>query len=279
MNGLDLASVNQRPGESQREGQNEFGGFEQLRGIAARYQGITAHRAVIDFSSMHSAFFYPFNLTNPDPKKSTHARLAFAEPTETTRYKSDAEKVWRESRQRKNIINWQGIADMIVARYASRLQFMATEPTSLRSEISFLLNHFIDYQPEGVDIARATEKCAAHYLHAVVPQTDQDVLIHTGIYTVTRKICTTLFNVRDLVLGEDSEEATVKANLEIEELMKFLNWSTWLECERCSIDQVCYVAIWPWGTLEDHLHPRCKKNSEIYRGRPPPGGSYWFPEE
>lgn len=274
-NGLAVSAINQRPAYGQPEATNTLQRLEHFRGVAARYQGITAGRAVVDYSSMVSAYFYPLNLTNPDPEKKAHARLAFAPVEAREKIKADVEQMLLKTQDPIKTIDWQGIVDMIVSRYSDRMQFMAEEMTTfeaLRSEINFLLTHFIDYSPSTPDVGKAIAKCTEHYISSAIPVTKADHLIHAGIHTTSHKICSTLFAVRDQVLAADSEDKEVVeiVKTEIKELMNWLGWSTWLECGKCAIDEVCVVAIWPSGTLEDHLHPACRKQEDMGNR-----GGYW----
>jgi hypothetical protein len=274
--GMELVSATQRPEADKPEGYNDFGQFEYMRGIAQRYQGITAGRVEVDYSSMVSAFFYPINLTNPDPAKSSLPRLASSEPSELEKIKSDLKAVLSKSTNEKHSsIDWQGVVDMIVTRYSERLQFMASPNTtqkSVLSEINFLLNVFTNYSSAAPNIPEAVEKCSNHYLNPVSPQTDSDHLIHAVVSTVSHKICSTLFEVREVLLTDDGAEwNTIEhAKSLLGKLISFLGWTTWLECGKCAYDEVCFVAIWPWGKVEDHENPGCVKNDDVWDRR-----GYW----
>ena len=273
--GLDLLSARKTPKYDQPEGYDEMAQFEYMRGIAARYQGIPAGRVTIDHSSMVSAFFYPLNLTNPDESRPELPRLVSSESEVIARLKSDLRQVLSlDGSQQYNSIDWQGVVDMIVTRYSDRLQFMASEKATqmgIQSEINFLLSNFIDYN-STVDIPAAKQICATHYLQSVVPETAQDYLIYEAILSVSQKICSVLFEVRDTVLqpedsgsfGADNPKTPVK------KLLSYLDWSTWLECGRCAYDEVCFLAVWPWGSPEDHYHPRCLGRGEVSSRR-----GYW----
>jgi hypothetical protein len=236
-----------------------------------------AGRVVVDFSSMVSAFFYAgINLTNSDPSRPELPRLSSSDPNQLAQVKSDLQQVLsQDSFQRHSIINWQNVVDMIVTRYSDRLQFMASNSTSqaaMLSEIHFLLNVFSDYSSSEFDVPLAVEKCSAHFLKSSLPQTDQDALVHAAISTVSQKICSALFEARSLLLDDESNGNSVLDDVKtaIRELMDYLDWSTWLECGKCAFDETCFVAVWPWGSKEDHYHPRCMKKAEISHRR-----GYW----
>jgi len=277
--GLQFVSATQRPKADIAEGENDLSRFEYTRGVAMRYQGITAGRLSVDFSSMVSAYFYDVDLTNPDAGKAALPRLPAKEIEILETIKNDTLKVYKESKLPDHeIINWQGVVDMIVTRYSDRLQFLNGHDSSekvMLQEINFLLDVFIDYPT--VNITASIGKCSAHYLNAVVSQTSQDMLIQEALLTVTHTICSTLFEMRNILSARRTELAASQAKSLMHELVAFLDWSTWLECGKCGYDEVCFVAIWPQGRLEDHEHPSCVKNDDTIRrggywGRRGPGG-------
>ncbi len=53
-------------------------------------------------------------------------------------------------------------------------------------------------------------------------------------------------------------------------LVDYLNWATWKECGKCAYDEICFVAIWPWGSIEDHEHPSCMKSDVLAKRQ-----GYW----
>jgi hypothetical protein len=272
--GLEFMSARQRPEFDHPEGYDELRQFEYMRGIAARYQDITAGRVILDQSRMVSAFFYPLNLTNPDESRPELPRLVSADLESIARLKSDLRQVLSLDRSEPHSsIDWQGVTDMIVSRYSDRLQFIASEDATqkaIQSEINFLLTNFIDYN--STDVPAAKDICAKHYLRAVKPRTTQDHLIYEAILSVSQRICNTLFEVRDMVLQpEDSGSLGAKnPKRPVKDLISYLDWSTWLECGKCAYDEVCLVAIWPWGNPEDHYHPSCLQMNETSSRR-----GYW----
>lgn len=267
--GLEFVSAYQRPGskDDSESGFSEMGSFEYVRGVAARYHGINGGRVVLDYSSMVSAFFYDLNLTNPDPNRALLPRLVSNSAEERNRLKDDVVSLFSPTRaEEQSTIDWQGITDMVVTRYSDRLQFLGSENLTdniMLSEINFLLNAFIDYAEPS--IPDSIQKCTDIYLTAV-PSTISDHLIYEALSTVSRKICSTLFEVRTILFegnSSSSSSAVEQGNKVIQELIEYLDWPTWLECGKCPYDQVCFVAIWPWGAPEDHEHPGCIKVDDL----------------
>lgn len=271
--GVDLVSALQRPKAGSKESRNEMRHLEYVRGVGARYQGITAGRVTVDYSSMVSAFFYPLNLTNPDPTRPELPRLPLDDETGLAQLKTDVLDIFSEQNHPHNVIDWQGAVDMIVTRYSDRLQFLASDVSTqdeILSEISFLLTLFVDYADISSSLPSAIEKCTNHYLLPVAPQTTSDHLIHAAVQTVSNRICKTLFSVRSLLLDEKKDAGLEKVKADVQVLIDYLDWSTWTTCPKCDYDEVCFIAIWPWGAPEDHYKPSCLKNSE-FAGR----GGYW----
>lgn len=50
----------------------------------------------------------------------------------------------------------------------------------------------------------------------------------------------------------------------------FAGWTTWLECGKCAYDEVCFVAIWPFGGVKEHEKPSCVPRGEVGSKR-----GYW----
>ncbi|KAG9238528.1 hypothetical protein BJ875DRAFT_450987 [Amylocarpus encephaloides] len=130
--GVKLQSARKRPSYDQPEGQNsQLQHFEYMRGIAARYHGITSGRVVVDYSSMVSAFFYPLNLTNPDEQRSKQSRLFFTDVHGIRRLKQAVQQMLETSEiSVHRSIDWQGVVDMITTRYSDRLQFLSASGTT-----------------------------------------------------------------------------------------------------------------------------------------------------
>lgn len=269
---LEFITANQRPRYDAPEGVMDSTHFEYIRGVAARYHGITAGRVKVDYSSMVSAYFYPLNLTNPDASRPDLPRLPTSDEEGLARLKADTLGMFSGDSGTETV-DWQGVVDMIVTRYSERLQYLASPNLTDRaalSEINFLLSAFIDYT--DLNIPSAIEGCSRIYLPPMTSPTRSDGLIYEAIVTVTRKVCSTLFEVRGILLeGKEGGSMTMKPNTAIRELIEFLDWSTWLECGKCAYDEVCYVAIWPWGDVEDHEKPGCVKNDHDISRR----GGYW----
>ncbi|KAK3939353.1 hypothetical protein QBC46DRAFT_450414 [Diplogelasinospora grovesii] len=279
--GIELQSAYRRP---EPEGPGNVGNrlrlFEYMRAVSQRYHGIGAGRAVLDFGSMVSAFWYPLNLTTPqNAGGELLPRLTGATEEQLDAMRARVQEVTHDRLGKTySEVDWQGVVDMIITRYADRLQFLATKVEdidTLRGEVNNLLNIYIDYSQNDDRLERAVERCAEHYLPPLpTNHTQEDRFILAAIRSVTAKICSTLFQVRDLMVDPDADEgeAPTLALAALRDLVHNLRWTNWKECPQpCEPDEVCFVAMWPFGDVASHEQPTCRNVSVIDRGGP----SYW----
>ncbi|KAI0998259.1 hypothetical protein K3495_g9935 [Podosphaera aphanis] len=233
---------------------------EYIRGISHRYKGIDAGRVIVDYSSMISAFFYPLNLTNPDPEHSDLPRISLEADDDTiTDLKRDVLAVFENRENWHQSIDWQGVVDLIVTHYSDLLAYISSPEMGRQDmliQTKFLLQHFIDFSDLNTTVARRT--CATHYL---LPEdllrTPTDHLINQALLTVSEKICDVLFDVRESLMEYEDVPHTIQAKLSIKKLMDWLSWTTWLECGRCAVNEFCLVPIWPFGLKDDREKPKC----------------------
>ncbi|RFU30213.1 hypothetical protein B7463_g6130, partial [Scytalidium lignicola] len=261
--GLDFVSHNRVSAFRSRV----FSLFEYVRSVSMRYAGIGASRVSLDYSSMVSVYYFETNLTNPDPSMDI-PRLTYLSPSDLSSIRIEVEKLFDRPQPHLSI-DWQGVVDLVVTRYSDRLQYLATGPSydQLLAAIGTLLNLYIDYGAPWNETA-ALESCTLHYLQPVSLSTSQDTQIYIAVSTVTARICSTLFEVRKLLLsdqdsGMDHEEIVTKAVNMTKELIAWLDWSTWTTCGQCQYEEVCFVAFFPYGSSEDHYHPRCRNRTAM----------------
>lgn len=295
-NGLDQLQALQRPPPSSNGGgggggppggRGSFGSFEYIRGLAERYHDIGSSRTIVDYSSMVSAYFFPLNLTNPDPKRPDLARLvnntdAALDPLRAYLNETIRARLGKPVRT----IDWQDVTDIIVGRYADRVKYMAektTKRSALLNELNVLLTAFIDYSSKAQDqdrIAPSIERCANFYLHAVEPETEADEFIFAAIQTVTTELCTRLFEVRELVESspadsdadesDDDDVVVAQAVAKLRSLLEYLAWARFKRCPSCDVDEVCFIPMWPMGSKEAYESPRCVTAENMDEGE-----SYW----
>ena len=268
---LDFISATPRPqADGPEYSSNELRQFEFIRGIGYRYQGITAGRVQVDYSHIVSAFFYNINITNPDPAKPSLPRLSSADPESLKEIKAEVLSVLSKSSKAPSI-DWQGVVDLIVTRYSDRLQFMALPTASHSSfleELNFLLNIYINYS--NPSIPTSISRCTTHYLDGLPLSTDADHLLYAAVSNVTSTLCNKLFSLRSSLLESNTTVTLEAAKDEINDLTSYLGWTTWLECGKCAYDEVCFVAIWPFGGVKEHEKPSCVPRDEVGSKR-----GYW----
>lgn len=284
--GLEEIQALQRPGDNEGPGgRGGFGNFEFVRGLSERYNDIGSSRTVIDYSSMVSAYFFPVNLTNPDPKRPDLPRLSGTTDAELAAIQKYLnETISDRLHDRVRPIDWQDVTDLIVGRYADRIRFMAEKTSTasqIASELNFLLTVYLDYSGKDSDqVSAAIERCTTFYLHGVHPVTESDQLIHAGIKETSSQLCTSLFQVRDIVSNvteEDDSEKHSQAVSVLLSLMDQLQWARFKSCGGCAVDEVCLIPMWPSGTKADYDSPRCvnstsRGDGENYWGGRGPGG-------
>lgn len=279
--GLEEVQALQRPPpgyDEQRPGQGGFSSIEFIRGLAERYWDIGSSRTTVDYSSMVSAYFFPVNLTNPDPKRPDLPRLSSTTDSELAaiqRYLNHT--ISDRIRDPVRAVDWQDVTDLIVGRYADRIRYMAEKSSStseIASELSFLLTVYLDYSGKDSDqVAEAIDRCTTFYLHGVDPVTEADHLIHAAIKATTSNLCTSLFQVREFVTGDsvlsDSERHS-KSVSALKSLMDQLQWARFKSCGGCAVDEVCLIPMWPSGTKQDYESPRCVNSTSRDDGE-----NYW----
>lgn len=282
--GLEQVQALQRPGsDGGRPG--GFGNFEFVRGLAERYFDIGSSRTIVDYSSMVSAYFFPVNITNPDPKRPDLPRLSSTTDSELAaiqRYLNHT--ISDRINDPVRTVDWQDVTDLIVGRYADRIRFMAektSDPSQIASDLNFLLTVYLDYSGKDSDqVSAAIDRCTTFYLHGIDPVTDSDHLIHAAIRETTSEICTKLFEVRELVTGDselaDSARLSQAVSV-LKSLMEYLQWARFKSCGGCAVDEVCLIPMWPMGTKEAYDSPRCvnstdRDDGESYWGGRGPGG-------
>lgn len=299
---LELVSVNKRP-DRKSGGQSVpwddvdhlTGHFEYLRGVAARYGGIGGGRVKIAYENMVSVYFYDTDLglgssrdglprlVNVDKKILSNIKDDVRSMM-VSQHQRDSQSVSEVTTRMTGEVTWQDVVDMIVSRYSDRLQFLIAADTTneqFASELSIMLNTFIDYSaPSSKRISVARSRCQSHYLRAMSLSTPSDHLVHEAVSNVTGRICEVLFASWELVLaGQEVPEASRQrvgdwalreAMNSVHGLIDWLDWSTWRECGKCASDEICYVAIWPWGSVEDHEAPQCMNATMMQSRR-----GYW----
>ncbi|PHH55089.1 hypothetical protein CFIMG_002740RA [Ceratocystis fimbriata CBS 114723] len=153
----------------------------------------------------------------------------------------------------------------------------------------------------------AVDRCVDSFFYPVVPLipkfTTADNLIYVALTNVTREICTAMFDARSILLtaapktaahldqrpppgGRPEDEkpplnhvlipAVPKAQPIIQALVKKLDWAEWKRCYGCKYNEECFIAMFPFGTPEDHFRPQCFNDTAMHEhAMLSMGNSYW----
>ncbi|ORY58538.1 uncharacterized protein BCR38DRAFT_447590 [Pseudomassariella vexata] len=270
--------------------------FIWARAVGQRYDGFTGGMVRLDFSRMVSAYFYPVNITNPDPNAQELPRLISSTFEERRQIYYRVREV--SLRGKRSSIEWQTIVDAIITRYADRLDMMTLPsiyPSQFVHELFRVTDTYWDFpsEPDDVNMKNDDEirrdheargRCSEHYLQPVeglrAGFTPEDEVIYTAIKKVLRYICESLFTTRhdiQIALSQAPDEKALQAAIEksqqtISKLMRYLDWSRWRKCRGCPVGMICFVAMWPYGKKIDHYKPGCRNETDL---KFDPYDSYW----
>ncbi|KAK4495026.1 hypothetical protein PRZ48_013353 [Zasmidium cellare] len=131
-----------------------------FKAIAGRYDGIGGDRIAIDYETQVSLFAYPdalyFDGWRRPRVNHTGAVIEAVRNAVTSMVLSEIPRSKRRT-------NWQSVADMVVGRYADRIEYLASGEidllTDLRFEAERSLRPFIDYSrlDKSAEISRPPE--------------------------------------------------------------------------------------------------------------------------
>ena len=180
--------------------------------------------------------------------------------------------------------NWQAIADTVVGRYAKALHYLHTDAAvriskeAVASYLRTLLEPF--FSPSERNSTLEVERCTAQFVPPLpLSPRISPGLAHRTLHSVTTHICSTLLDAYDAATSITSRSlATTSAppyhalDL-VDSLVAYLQWTTWKECGPCADEEVCFIPMWPMGSLENHRNPQCVREDGVgtgYWGLPPP---------
>ncbi|KIV77497.1 hypothetical protein PV11_09287 [Exophiala sideris] len=238
------------------------GELDWLKAITARYDGIGGERVKVNYDNFVTGYSYDLDLFRGS---SNFPRFENLSDTSLDKIRSDVDtlvKSWNPSEPYS--VNWQGVTDMIIERYAKELKYLVSgalsDPENFYHELELLLRVFID--SDARNTTADTERCAAQFIPAGIDVSTS--IAGRAIGAITDKICAALFTAFDYDVPVST---SVKS---LESLIDYLNWTTWKKCGECPLDKVCFIPIWPFGSKEDYDHPQCRNGTEL-RGR----SGYW----
>lgn len=217
--------------------------FDWARAAGHRYDGIGADRIKLDYSSMVSGYFFPMNISSQVPDRPDLMRLASAEPEELHAIRDVVEEIARQ--ERRHTVNWQGIVDQVITRFADRFVVLTAEEgvsdTAFKSELEGMTLTYYDAPPHPLDEnsvsmaayydkreEEAVERCSKQFLLPATIFKDQfspqDDLIHSAVAEVTHTICSKTQRIwvqlnrtitEDSPSWADEDEASLGSSLEL----------------------------------------------------------------
>lgn len=274
-------------------GDNLMHTYQWARAAAQRYDGLGA-RLKLDFSSMVSGLFYPVNTTNPDHSHPEFKRLAATAMDDLRVIKNRVAEVGRADFQ-TFLIDWRYIVDTIVERFSDRLAAMV-DPNLRGKEfideieaaaISYIDAAALQHDAEDASghdstIDQSIKDCMDQYLYPALPFSQRwnqaDHMLYHSVITVMNDICGTLIhgwidlhNAATSQSGSAQRSGDVKqqsatldeAKLQVGQLVSRLGWTPWRKTRPCPADETMFVAMWPYGSAEDHSMPGCRKRGQI----------------
>lgn len=285
-----------------------FGGFGDparefrfYRAVADRFDGIGGGRVIVDFANMMSAFRYGFgdDLFEKDPEvEQVIPRLMNQSELLLREVQDGVTRMVMDPIRPLAPVDWQGVADLFVQRYAAPLQYLVSADLStknLKSELAALLRPFAS--DETKDTSVVATRCVEQFLPAAWPESFAGQVVRE----IGWEVCNTLVDALDMLsentgkrvrnletCGEiegNGEKGIIKdlqiqifseprgqgksARQLIQSLIERLDWPIWRECRpSCNYGEVCVIPIWPVTTIvDDRKQPKCKNEAEYNKGR------------
>jgi len=224
-------------------------------------------------------------------KDRLHLRLEGISVLDSERVHAELQTVLTREEDRGSGIDWGSIARVVMERYGGRLEYLhfllSSNTTTfvdkleraavVRMQLLAMLAPYITTAdvpgqlPPSANLSWAApiaQRCAttqtSHIPLGIL--TPQEARIHAAVENTLHEICRRLVLVWvkffDVEAADEvgAAEATVVARGHIAELVAWLDWSVWVQCEPgCSLGDICYLSTWPFGLGGNpyDMTPRC----------------------
>ncbi|KAG9768598.1 hypothetical protein KCU88_g7154, partial [Aureobasidium melanogenum] len=233
-------------------------GFSYTKAISTRSDGIGGDRVDVDYDNFVTMFAYPDAVYFDK-----HGLPRVVNDTSKLRnVRGDIRSLVKlpKKAQRKSV-HWQAVVDMIMVRYSYRFDLMISPQVTpnhheLRRQLHLALEPFIDATSRNQTLE--AERCAMQFWPSNV---GLDSVPAQAVYEVSRHLCSTLVQAA----GSETYDEGITL---IQELRGYLDWTSFIHCD-CKLEHVCQLPIWPSGSAEDFVHPKCGT------GKPHGSGDYW----
>lgn len=288
---VDVVRVDRDGWEHGKEGRGVMGGWQYIKAVTSRYNGLGGDRVKLNYDRFVSVFTHNIpGLWDNDVQSDTRMpRLTNVAPSTLQALRDEvASLILGAKGASPSSKNWQATADTVVARYSAPLHHIISstelraDPAALGAYIHDLLRPFINGGDRNASLE--TARCTAQLVAPLTTRTvSEPKLANRALHGVTSRICDTLLTALSISTAPTPHVSymsvyAARAVDEVKELVDWLGWTSWKQCGTCGDEEVCFVPIWPMGTREDHARPRCRGEEEAagqvgYWGRqgPPPG--------
>jgi hypothetical protein len=247
-----------------------LGGWSYVKAITQRYDGIGGGRIRLDYDDFVSVFAYPdidHLFENDSQSDYIMPRLQNVSAVDRSRVNDDVTRmiVGKDWGGKMSTTDWQAVTDMVVARYSKALHYLHTsaqirqDRKLLQDYLTKLLLPFIDYPARNTTLE--THRCVGQLVPPIPTPASTASLAYQTIYGIAHHICSTLFTSLHAVSA--STDDTISPAIKfIDDMVEYLQWTTWKKCGTCPDEEICYIPIWPMGNHEDHSNPRCRNEYE-----------------
>lgn len=287
---VDVVRVSRN--EQDRDKGGVMGGWSYLKAITSRYHGIGGGRVRVDYDNFVSVFQYDSDRTkglwdNDVQSDVLMPRLTNVSPSTLVSLRADVTQLIlsKDWSAHDRTSDWQATADMLVARYSTPLHHLTSTPLyrtnkpALAAYLTQLLRPFIDTSARNASLE--TNRCVAQHIPPLpattlpTPPASLPPLAHRALHAVATRLCDALLTSLSIASSTtphtDFDAVYAAHGVEVVDvLVEWLGWTSWKECRGCKEEEVCFIPIWPMGSVEDHARPACRGQEEV-AGR----SGYW----
>ncbi|CAE6461891.1 unnamed protein product, partial [Rhizoctonia solani] len=265
----------------------EYASWEWLRAASHTYDGLGEARVRL-YTGWHVT---AYGISG----SSSVGRMASLSNETIDTWRAQVDRMVSDSMHGKSSgVDWRGLTDMVVSRYADRLLQLKellsmvdqedayTPPTNATTHlkhayrlVSSILLPFFDWDASRED---QIDLCTSSVLLPTSDSTNRyERKIQTALTHVHKSICTVLVDVHSELTSLGPGYSHKLDLTRIEGLIARLDWSVWVRCpEVCPWGQVCYIPIWPlvgFGTRNRTTWPRPGEGEGDWRPEPQCAGA------
>lgn len=225
--------------------------------LATRSNGIGGDRVSVNYENFLTIFSFPDAMYFDD----NGLPRVVNDSTKLQDVRARIKTLVTQPESPMDLINWQAVVDMIITRYAYRINMMLSSAVpnhhELRRQLHLALEPFIDARARNSTLE--IERCSTQFWPS---NANLDTIPAQAVNEVSRHLCSSLVTAAKSVTYE--EGITIIHNLK-----RYLDWTVFRKCASCRVDEVCQLPIWPSGSKEDFIQPQC--GDGLLHGT----GGYW----